>query len=112
MIGKSLKLAITVALLTNQVTAIGPKAAIQKKQSIKDGDMVTEYWPEIDEKTGEIKLVCKMIWQNFEEPTTYKNEMGENKTIKNDSIRICFNFRPHGTKYYEQCNFFIRKWEG
>jgi hypothetical protein len=72
--------------------------------------MVIEYWPEIDDKTEKTKLVCKMIWKNFEEPHPYKNDRGENRKSDNDNLRVCFNFKPTGSHYFEQCNFFMRSW--
>ena len=55
-------LSIAVLFMMEGAFSIQPRSQIQNKQTIKDGDMVAEYWPEIDEKTKQIKLVCKMIW--------------------------------------------------
>ena len=80
------------------------------RKTIKDDDMLIEYWPEYDEDSKQQKLVCKMIWTNFVAPEPYKNETEWNRNSENDNIRVCFNIKPNTSKFYDQCNFFIRQW--
>ena len=103
-------------MLTKQSIALaalfaGTSSAMDhSRHQMTDGDLTADYWLETDAETDQTKLVCKMTWTNFEEPTT--PEGGENKTVDNDNVRIFFNFKPQGSQFYESCNFFMREWNG
>lgn len=72
--------------------------------------MVVNYWLESDPETSQTKLVCKMIWTDFQEPKPFKTDNDHNIQSENDSVRVCFNIKPAGSQYYDQCNFFIKEW--